>query len=57
MKRLVFPLKLGSCIGLTVYNHLDPELAIQGRHLPVTNLPLAVGRGTLGDYPNQFPNS
>lgn len=57
MMHMVFPVKLGSCIGLTVYNHLDPELAIQGRHVPVINLPPAVGRGTLGDYPDQFPNS
>lgn len=50
------PVKLGSCIELNIYNHLDPKLAIQSRHLQAINLPPAVRRGTLGDYPNQFPN-
>lgn len=54
---MVFPVKLGSCVELNIYNHLDPELAVQGRHLHAIDPPPAVGRGTLGDYPNQFPNS
>lgn len=57
MKHMVFPVKLGSCVELNIYNHLDPELAVQGRHLHAIDPPPAVGRGTLGDYPNQFPNS
>lgn len=38
MKYIVLPVKLSGHIELNIYNHLDPELAIQGRHLDAINL-------------------
>lgn len=48
MKDMVFPLKGYNHIGINVNYHLDLQLAIQGRHPDVINLPLAMKRGALG---------